>query len=179
LFIRTVRNLETQDFGFARENILMLQADALGSGYKPASLAAFCKSLAERLRSLPGVQSASFSENGLFSGTDSGDTIQVPGFAPRSERDLDTAYDRVSGGYFETIGAHILAGRGIDEQDGPGAQKVAVINQSMARYFFPGQNPLGREFRINGGKDAVRIVGVVQDIRDHKVRGEVPRRFYL
>jgi len=179
LFIRTVRNLQTQDFGFARENILMLQADARGSGYKPAMLATFCTSLTERLRSLRGVRSAAFSENGLFSGTDSGDTIQVPGFAPRSDHDLDTAYDRVSAGYFETIGARILSGRGIEAQDGLGAQKVAVINQSMARYFFPGQNPLGREFRINNGKDAVQIVGIVQDIRDHKVRGEVPRRFYL
>ncbi len=179
LFVRTLVNLETQDFGFAKERLLMLGIDALGSGYKDAALPVMSTELVERLRRLPGVEAAAVSENGLFSGTESNDELQVSGFTPRSDKDLETNYDRVGPGYFETIGAPVLLGRGIEASDGPTSPKVAVVNQSMAAFYYPGQNPVGRQFRINSGKDTVEIVGVSRDVHDHEVRDQPTRRFYL
>jgi len=78
--------------------------------------------------------------------------------------------------YFRTIGAPVLLGRGIEQRDGPGAPLVAVINQTMAKRFFEGTNPLGRQ--IQADKYSFTIVGVVKDVREQSVRDEVTARYY-
>jgi predicted permease len=178
LFVRTLYNLETLDLGYARDSILMAQVDPIASGYKEKQVALLCRKLADRIAKVPGVKSATFSENGLFSGTESADNIKVPGFTPHSEGDLNTKYDQVGPGYFETVGIPILLGRGIEERDTEGATVVAVVNESMAKFYYPGQNPIGRQFRSGNPERAYQIVGVARDARDHEVRGKVSRRFY-
>jgi predicted permease len=178
LFVRTLHNLETVDLGYARDSILMAQVDPIASGYKEKQIPMLCRDLVDRIGKLPGVKSATYSENGLFSGTESNDTVKVPGFTPHAEGDLNTNYDRVGPGYFETVGIPILLGRGIEQRDSEGATVVAVVNETMAKFYYPGQNPIGRQFRAGNPERAYQIVGVSRDARDHEVRGKVSRRFY-
>ena len=178
LFVRTLHNLETMDLGYARGSILMARVDPISSGYKEKQIPILCRDLVDRIGKLPGVKSAAFSENGLFSGTESSDTIKVPGFTPHAEADLQVNYDRVGPGYFETVGIPILLGRGIEERDTEGATVVAVVNETMAKFYYPGQNPIGRQFRAGNPERDYQIVGVSRDVRDHEVRGKVSRRYY-
>jgi predicted permease len=179
LFVRTLVNLQRLDLGFRRAGLLMLRLDPVAAGYPRERLGDFAEQLLGRLQAVPGVTAVTLSENGLFSGTESDTSIAISGRPPLPERDANAAYDRVAPDYFRVVGVPILLGRGIAAQDGAGAPPVAVINESMARFYFPKQNPLGQRFAATDAADRVfEIVGVSRDVRDHELRGDVPRRFY-
>ena len=80
LFLRTLWNLQSVGLGYPKEHLLMVTADGVTAGFKDARLSNLWRDLTERLRALPGVQGATYSENGLFSGSESGDEIDVEGF---------------------------------------------------------------------------------------------------
>src|SRR5438128_657503 len=100
----------------------------------------------ERIARVPGVRAVTLSENGLFSGSESGTGIDVEGFTPSADRDKGCRFDEVGPDYFEAIGIQILKGRGITEKDNENAPKIAVINQAMAKSYFPNSDPIGRHF---------------------------------
>jgi predicted permease len=87
LFLRTLQNLQHVDLGYPREKLLLVRVDALGAGYESAQRAAVFQTLLERFRSTPGVRAVTLSENGLFSGTESGDRISVEGYKPQKQGD--------------------------------------------------------------------------------------------
>ncbi|HXU47304.1 MAG TPA: ABC transporter permease [Thermoanaerobaculia bacterium] len=181
LFVGTLRNLERLDLGYDREGLLMLGVDLIGAGVTPERHESVSTALLDRLRAVPGVLGASASENGVFSGTESGTTIKIEGFTPGPEGDPNPAYDRVAARYFETVGIPILRGRGIGPQDRSGSPRVAVINRSLAEKYFAGRDPIGRHFTESnpGMPDEVyQIVGIAGNARDHELRGEIPPRFY-
>jgi predicted permease len=101
----------------------------------------------------------------------------VEGFTPRSDTDKESHSDRVGPGYFETIGTPILKGRGIEARDTESAP-VAVINESMARFYFPNVSPVGRHISVDNGKSWMTIVGVVRDAKQNNLREPAARRFY-
>jgi predicted permease len=181
LFIRTVRNLENADVGYSRKGLLLVEVDSKTAGYKDAQVNQVTRQLLDRMQNLPGVQSVTVSENGLFSGTDSGSDDEVEGYTYHSESDKNNSFDRVGPTYFEVVGTPVLVGRGIQAQDAESAPKVTVINEKMAQFYFPHTNPIGR--RIFDGTGAHRIaftiVGVVRDAKQNKLREPIPRRFYL
>jgi len=172
-----MRGLETQSVGLSRDRLLIVEVDPGPTQLEGLALQRLADVLLQRLRRIQGVQAASYSENGIFSGTESGTTINVPGFTAPAFEDTVVAYDRVGDGYFDAIGATLLRGRGIDETDRAGSPGVIVINESMARFFFGEENAVGRHVTV---EDRDReIVGVVGDVRDHQLRGEASRRMYL
>jgi putative ABC transport system permease protein len=184
LFIRTLENLEQVDVGFARTGLLLAQVDFKTAGYQDNRIGQLVQALLERVEQIPGVEAVSASENGLFSGTDSEGVNEVEGFTARSMADKMNRYDRVGPNYFYTIGARIIAGRGIGPQDVGAVPSAAVINEAMAQYYFPHQNPLGRHIFDSddpSGKDriAIPIVGVVRDVKQSRLREPAPRRFYV
>src|SRR5262249_14237282 len=71
----------------------------------------------------------------------------------------------------------ILLGRDMNERDLPGAPRVAIINETMAKFYYPGQNPVGKHFSHH--QDRMEIVGVVRDVQDHDLRDEPVRRYYV
>src|SRR5581483_8491492 len=160
LFVQTLRNLESEDTGFSRTRILMLELDPIASGYKQSAIPAMSLELMDRLRRLPGVQSATFSENGIFSGTESGESVKIPGYTFKSDDERGIDNDHIGPDYFGTIGGHMLLGRDMDRRDGPAAPKVAIINEAMARHYFGGQNPIGRQFTMDNHNTTLQIVGV-------------------
>ena len=132
----------------------------------------------ERVRRIPGVAAASFSENGIFSGTESFTNLQIAGFTPRAEADTNANYDRVGPGYFKAIGARFIEGRDVAESDNEHAPPVAVVNPTMASFYFPkGAARSGHRIKVDSA--TYEIVGVVADTRDHELRQAPARRLYL
>jgi putative ABC transport system permease protein len=129
----------------------------------------FYRQLLTRVEALPGVSSAAVSQSVPLSGEEHGAQFMVVGRAPApdgSDRH-GSIYHRVSEGYFKTLGVRLLRGRNLNERDTAGAPGVALINESLARRVFPGEDPLGKQITL-AGDDKPRpreIVGVVSDTR--------------
>jgi predicted permease len=178
LLVRSLHALESQSMGLDREHLLIVDLDFGTRGYPTARRNAVVQELAASFQRIPGVVNASYSENGIFSGTESSSGFQVPGFTARTPDDTMAHYDQVGPGYVRAIGGRLLRGRDIEDRDDLGAPPVALVNQTMARFYFPGGSPVGRTLRVND-TTAVRIVGVVADVKDHDLREPAGRRFYV
>lgn len=180
LFVRTLQNLKNMDLGYVRNGLVLAELDFKAAGYQGAAILQLAHRLLDSLAATPGVQGASVSENGLFSGTDSESDAKIEGYTPRTDADRGNHSDRVGPAYFRIVGTPVLAGRGITSQDVGNATKVAVINESMARFYFPHSDPIGRHITDPEGKPAsYTIVGVVRDVKQSNLREPAPRRFYL
>ena len=134
------------------------------------------------LRRIPGVRAASFSELGLFTGSQSTSTIEVEGYVPTGDNDRDSALDVVGPGYFSTLGVRVLAGREILERDQGGANPVCVINEAFARQFFDRRNPIGLHITtVDEGKphSPCQVMGVAKNARTYGLRDDVAPRFYI
>src|SRR5207244_6198851 len=136
-FLRTLYNLKTLPVGYDRTGLVMLRVDPIAAGYRGDDIGRNMLELMRRLATLPGVRSVTFSENGLFSGPESGSNIEVEGFKAASDDDRNNRFDQVGPHYFTNVGIPLLLGRDILESDRPGAPRVAVINDTMARFYFP------------------------------------------
>lgn len=182
LLVRSLRNLQNIDVGYNRQEILMVRADPVAAGYKAPQLISFEQEMISRLSALPGVRSVTASENGLFSGTESADDMNIEGYVAARDRDKMCYWDQVGTNYFKALGIPILMGRDFGPQDTPTGLKVAIINESMARFYFGSGNPIGRKMWFDDQarrNQPIEIVGVARDVRDHKLRGPMQRRFYI
>jgi predicted permease len=183
LIVRSLQKLMTQDFGYDRSHVVIARLDPMAAGYKDDKMKLLAQQLMQRVSETPGVRSVTYSVNGLFAHTESGDAILVPGFKSSDVRDRVANEDYVGPNYFGVVGIPIVAGRGIEAQDTPTSMRVAVVNEAMVKYFFQGKNPVGREFLIDdpdwAGKPFT-IVGVSRDAKDHGsgLREAVKPRFY-
>ena len=182
ILVRSMKNLERFDTGYQRDNLLLLRIDAVGAGYKGERLNQAANDLVDRMRHIPGATSATFSANGLFSGTESADGIVVEGYTPSKESDKVAYNDAVGANYFATVGVPLLLGRDIGPQDTAASPRVVVINETMSKFYFKDQNPIGRHIAIDDDETRNKpfeIVGVARDVHDHGIRAAVPRRFYM
>jgi predicted permease len=180
LLVRTLFNLERVDLGYARQGILTVRVDAEAAGYGGLRQQEAFEQMLARIRTVPGVRAATYSNNGLFGGSDNGDQITVEGYTRRGGGDSGSRYDAVGPAYFSTLGIPVLLGREIIEQDRPGGRQVCVINETFAKRFFEGRNPLGMHITQEYAEQrhTYEIVGVVRDSRQNRLRGEIEHRFY-
>jgi macrolide transport system ATP-binding/permease protein len=180
LFLRTLYNLTAETVGYDRTNLIMMRLDPVAAGYKGDDISRAVLELRQRIAALPGVRSVTFSENGLFSGTESGSSIEVEGFKPASDDDRVARFDQAGPGYFANVGVPIVLGRDFTEHDVQGAPRVTIVNDTMARFYFPNQNPIGKHIKETGPSDVtLEIVGVARDAQDHDLRDKPLRRFYV
>ncbi|HEY2236465.1 MAG TPA: ABC transporter permease [Candidatus Angelobacter sp.] len=181
LFLRTIWNLQAVGLGYPKEKLLLTTVDGVQAGYRGAQLSNVWRDLNARLQALPGVQAVTYSMNGLFSGSEADDEVAVEGFTPQNEDEKTSRFDMVGPGYFSTLGVPLLRGREFGFADSGPAPHVAVINEAFARQFFAGRSPIGRHITQDPGnqRNVVEVVGVVRNVRDHALRGEVPPRFYV
>ena len=177
MLLRSMQRLMAADVGAARDRLLIASVDRERSGYEGPRLLALIRDLTARVERVPGVASAAASENGLFNGTESGTWLQAEGFTARVHEDTLTAYDDVGPGYFATIGAPIIQGRDFDARDNESGARVAVVNQTAARFYFPAGSVLGRH--ITTDSTTWEIVGVVGDVQQSSLRSEPERRVYF
>jgi putative ABC transport system permease protein len=184
LLVRSLQNLMTQSFGYSRDHLVIARLDPTGAGYSTDNMKLLARGLVARLATAPGVRAVTYSTNGLFAGHESSDAIIVPGFSASGSQDRSVQEDYVGPDYFEAVGISILAGRGIEAQDTATSTRVAVVNEAMAKHFFAGRDPIGRQFMIDDPDwrdKPITIVGISHDAKDHgsAIREVVKPRFYL
>jgi predicted permease len=177
LLLGTLRRLVTLDPGFTREGVLMVTAELRNAGWAKERMQLGASGLLERLRTIPGVSAASASMIAPISGSGWNGPSEVDGFVPASRRDALVYFNAVSDAFFETMQTRIVAGRDFDRGDVPGAPRVAIVNQTVAKKFFGGENPVGKRMRVQTVDTsfvAVDIVGLVEDAKYATLR-ETPR----
>lgn len=181
LFVRTFQNLSHVQFGYDCEHLLIFGLNPLSYGYKSAEIPQLYKDITDRLNAIPGVRGATLMDNGLLGGTDSSSPISVEGAKPGSAEEPDSRWDMVGPKFFSTTGIPILYGREIGEQDSGNGQRVGMLNQTAARYYFGSQNPIGNRILVKTtlGQSDFIVVGVVADSKHHSPREKPQRRFYV
>jgi len=181
LFLRSFQNLAAVQLGYDSDHLLLFGVNPLSSGFKGPRAAQLLKDLIERLNAVPGVRSTTLAENGLFGGSDSRSDIFVEGAKPKAVETPASHWDMVGPNFFSTTGILILYGREIGPQDGGSSQRVGLLNQTAARYYFGDANPIGSRIRVkttDGPSDFV-VIGVVADTKHGSVREKPQRRFYI
>jgi predicted permease len=173
MLVRSTERLEHADVGIARDRLIIARVAAQQSGYTDARMNVLARDLMARAAAIPGIAAVSVSENGIFDGTESSTDVQVEGFTARVDSDTAVAYDDVGPGYFNAVGAHLLRGRDIEARDNETAPKVVVLNETMARFYFPRGDAIGRH--ITADSAIWEIVGIAGDARTNDVR-EIPKR---
>ena len=185
LFVRTLQNLRNVDLGFSPERVTLFSLRP-GNSYDGARRQMLFRQVLERLEALPGVQSSSLSLFGLLSGDGYGQKVLIQGYTPRPDDDMRCSGTIVGPKFFETMGIAVLRGRGFDARDtqapagAPASPRVAIVNETMARAFFAGTDPIGRRFATPAQpNDPFEVVGVVKDSKYRTLREQTPRAFYL
>ncbi len=164
LFMRTLNKLHSVHLGYARENILLFSLDARQAGHRAPEIATFYADLRQRFESIPGVSSATLSQSSIISAGMAGETyrgrIKIGAVA------VTGAGVMVAGPhFFTTMQIPMLAGRELDDRDGPGSTPVAVISERLARTYFGSKNPVGRRIMFQDEKRDLEIVGVSANLR--------------
>jgi len=169
LFLRTLVNLTNVDMGFNKNGVLLFQIEPASVGYKEDSrLARLYDQIEQSVSAVPGVNAASFSMFTFNSGAWSEDAWAQEE-SPEAKSNREILYNKVGAGFFSTMGLPLVGGRAFGHQDTENSPKVAVINETMARRFFPNESPLGRRFRLGGpdakpGNDKI-VIGIVKDAK--------------
>jgi predicted permease len=181
LTLRALQRLRAMSPGFNPENALMMNFDLSLQGYQPDAGMQLRKQLLNRVESLPGAQSASITDFIPLSMNYSGNSVLIEGRPQERGVNAPSAmHANVGLKYFETIGTPLVAGRDLNEQDQEGKTRSVVINETFARKFFPGANPienaLGKQFRTSPDKQPWQIVGVARDGKYWTI-GEDPQSF--
>jgi predicted permease len=180
LFARSLYNLKRVDVGIRTERIMSFSISPKLNGYNPARSVALFSQLQESLSALPGIEAVSAAEVAAFSDNSWGSNITVEGYVPAEGEDTHSFRNSITPGYFATLGVPLVAGREFTVQDTAKSQKVAIINESLARHYFGETNPVGRRMKFGAGNSPLdmEIAGVVKDSKHGNVRDKVERFTY-
>jgi len=187
LFLRTLVNLQRADPGFNTKNLLLFNVSPDLNGYREERLAQFYDRMTERLEALPGAPKVTFSQLALLRGLRLRssvylrDAFNAPPDANGAIKQTGVTYYLHTGeNFWETMEIPLLAGRAFTKQDDARAPKVAAVNQSFAREFFPNESPIGKRFTLDSKKpDEYEIVGLVKDAKYRRQRDDAPPTTYL
>ncbi len=176
LFVRTLRNLKDQHFGFNPHNVLVVTLGIKTAGYKPEQLGPLYQRILDTLYTLPGIRSATFSMLPPMSGMTWNGPVFIQGHTPQPNEDTDSSMSKAGPHYFETVGIPLVSGRLIGPADTATSPKAAVVNQTFANHFFPHGDAIGHHFGGDANKpDEWEVVGVVKDAKYNSPR-EMPQR---
>jgi putative ABC transport system permease protein len=182
LHLRSLASLMHVDPGFDPKGVLAVDIARLPDRRYPdrPTQVAFYDRVLESLAALPGVTSAASITSAPISDSDRIYSFEVEGEPPRApDQQVSANWSAVSPAYFETVRIPILKGRGFTESDTAASPRVVVINETLARRIFPGEDPLGRRLRMGIDSDVTReIVGVVGDVRHYGLDKGITMQYY-
>ncbi|HEU4875903.1 MAG TPA: ABC transporter permease [Pyrinomonadaceae bacterium] len=182
LFVRTLINLQSISSGFNQENVMMFQVDISSAGYKSDDprLPALMQEVEDKVKAVPGVQSAAFAfivfNQGFWTGRAHAHGDNIPEGQSRTLRNNIVGPD-----FFAVMGLPLVQGRTFGPQDTKTAQKVAVVSESMAQRFFPSGSPLGQRFGLGPSTtpEDIEVIGVVKDAKYGNLKEQFrPMAFY-
>jgi putative ABC transport system permease protein len=167
LMVRSFRDLLQAKLGFDPRHILTMQMTFNQQAASPQETPLFYEQVLERVRTLPGVESAALARDLPLAGANPSLPFSIAGRSvPASGSKPIARYRAISSGYFRTMGILLVEGRDFTDQDARGAPCVAIINQAMVRRYWPGRNPIGTEIKPDRGAPGwCTIVGVAGDVR--------------
>jgi predicted permease len=180
LTIRSFRRLLQVSPGFTTQHVLTMQLDLPESTYpKDVQIANFYHRLIDRVRNLPGVESAGLvrplpltSHGYQVDFHVEGQPMPAPGHFPNSD------YHTVSPGYFQAIGIPLLRGRLFTESDNNKAPPVAVVSENFARRYWPHQDAIGRRFQFGSNGPWLSVIGIVSDTKQYGLASQTKTEFY-
>jgi putative ABC transport system permease protein len=183
LFVRSFAKLATLDAGFDRSNVLMAVMDMHNANLPNAERAAASDEILRRVRALPGVIHASQSVMTPVSGGTWDDMIVVDGPNAPTGNDSDVYLNDIAPGYFATMRTPLVEGRDFNERDTGEIPRVVIINQALARKFFPGADPLGKIIRRYATattlSEPIEIVGIARDAKYESLREDFSPTAYF
>ena len=164
LFAQSLANIARVDLGLRTESIVTFGVAPSLNGYTPERGAQVFEAIERELAAQPGVTGVSTAGVPLLSGSSWGGRVAVEGFEPAQESDTRVNFNEVSTGFFATLDIPLLAGREFTEADRLGAQRVAIVNESFAKRFGLGPNPIGKRVALDlRAPPDIEIVGLVRD----------------
>ena len=173
LFVRSLERLRSLDLGFQKESLLEIVLNPKPGGYDKLDMSSYHKQLLERISSLPGVRSASFSDAAIPSPEAWHETVSAASTDPSVGTHLMANAETVSPGFFQTLGIPLLRGRDFSKTDDEKHPRLAIVNSSLAERLFPAGDAIGKTVRFGFMPDFqnIEIVGIVNvarilDLRD-------------
>jgi len=181
LFMRSLGAAQQTSLGFNPSNVINLSMDPKEMGYTAAQSREFYKTLIDHVRGLPGVLSVSTTAAVPMGYVFKNDTLAIDGYqSPSGQPAPNLLYNVISPDYFETMRIPMARGRIFTDADDEKAQYVAIVNETMAKRFWPDQDPLGRRFTMGREpKHTVQVVGIAKDSRFLGVTYPIDAHFYV
>jgi predicted permease len=174
LLVRTLRNLNTANLGMRTAGLAVFNLTPPSSVRSDDDAVRFYTSLLERLRTLPGLDSATLISTRLGSGWSNNTLVKVDGANPLGEKFAPVRWNPVGPDFLHVLGTPVLIGRDIEQRDTAAAPRVAVVNQTFADRYLRRTTPIGHQLQLEGNPNAFTIVGVFPDLKFTRVR-ETPR----
>jgi predicted permease len=175
IFLRELRSAHQIDTGFETRGVLVMNFNLLREGYTPERGQVFYDQIVEKTAALPGVRGAAIAQSPPLAGGFARSVFPEGADTTTTGRIL-VQVNTVGLGYFQTIGIPIVHGRDFTRADTAQAPKVVVINETMAKQFWKGEEPLGKRFKFFGDQDYTTVVGVARDSKYNGV-AEDPQDF--
>jgi putative ABC transport system permease protein len=181
LMIKTLLRIERVNIGLNPDNLLTMHLELPESKYDTdPKQAAFFQQMIDRVRRVPGIQSAVVCYPLPLSGGFWIRGFEIEGQPESDKRDSDAHFSVVSPGYFTTMGISIVGGRDFTEDDNSGVPQRALISQTFARLFFPDQDPIGRVLLVGRNSSTrLEIIGIAGDVKQRSVESETKPQVYL
>jgi predicted permease len=182
LFLKSLWKVKRIELGIRVENLVTFSVTPEQSGYDSVRARALYTRLEDELAALPGASAVTSAMVPLIAGSNWNQTVKVEGFrASENSRDASASFNGVGSGHFRAIGVPLLAGREFNDRDDARAPKVAIVNETFARHFGLGTNPVGKRMAI-GSSDTlpldIEIVGLVRDMKYANVKRDIPPVFF-
>jgi predicted permease len=175
LLVQSLRGFNSVDPGFRTDNLLLASLDPKAAGYDSNRIDGFWRTALERINHIAGVESVSLARTvPLAPGRQ-----RQPWVNPASGEKVEIDTNFVGPRYFRTLGIPVLSGRDFTDDDGRASRTVVIVNERLARAFWPQQDPIGKGVRLPEGGDATaEVVGVVRDVKYQDLRGDAGPMFY-
>jgi len=182
LFLKSLWKVKRVDLGVRVENLLTFSVTPEQSGYDSVRTRVLYARIEEELNAMPGVAAVTSAMVPLIAGSNWNNTVRVEGFkADETNSNSSSSLNAVGSGYFRAIGVPLLTGREFTDADNDRSAKVAIVNETFAKRFGLGANPVGKHMGI-GSSDTLpldmEIIGLVRDMKYSNVKREIPAVYY-
>jgi predicted permease len=179
-FSGSLRNLTQVRLGFDKEHVVTVWINPQSAGYPTDQMQQLYRRLVDSTEAIPGVRSAAVAACGLATSCRDISDIKITGYTPGAGEQILVQENRIGLNYFSTVGMHLLAGRDFNDRDTNASPEVAIVNEAVARRYFPDSHAIGRRFGYTdkGAKADYEIVGIVENARVNSAREEAPLMAY-
>jgi predicted permease len=182
LFLKSLWKVSRVDLGVRVEKLVTFSVSPAQNGYDSVRIRNLFTRIEEELGALPGASAVTSARVPLIAGNNWNNSVKVEGFTPDANTNASSSFNAVGAGHFRAIGVDLLAGREFTWADDVGRPKVAIVNETFAKKFGLGVNPVGRRMAM-GSADTIpldiEIVGLVRDMKYSSVKREIPPVFFL